>query len=411
MMNYILFDDAARISLFPLTLSRPVADIRIGITTIREKWEHYLESRTSTLTAAYLQLKYPLEEGDENVLINGAILPEEGVLSEIGKLEKGEKLFKDEVLIALRLDHSGLNRCVEKIRGNGMAEVGSELAKWDGPNISSRYSLNMITRPWEIFTKNGDAIGQDMAWITEGRKSARLSKSNRVSGDLIFVEEGAVVEHAILNAETGPVYIGKDAEIMEGSMIRGPFALGEHATVKMGAKIYGPTTVGPHSKVGGEITNSVIFGYSNKGHDGFIGNSVLGEWCNLGADTNSSNLKNNYGAVKVWSYADQAQIDTGLQFCGLIMGDHSKAGINTMFNTGTVVGVSCNIYGGDFPPKFIPSFSWGGANGWQLFDRQKAIEVAVRMMERRGIEFSRGDEAIFDAIIDYSTNFRHKLPQ
>jgi UDP-N-acetylglucosamine diphosphorylase/glucosamine-1-phosphate N-acetyltransferase len=272
--------------------------------------------------------------------------------------------------------------------------------------VEHPYPIIKISYPWDIFSNNEKAIASDFELITKGRTSANLSNTNRYIGNNIFIEEGAKVEFSILNATTGPIYIGKDAEIMEGAIVRGPLALCEHAALKMGAKIYGATTIGPHSKMGGEISNSVIFGYSNKAHDGFLGNSVLGEWCNLGADTNNSNLKNNYALVKVWNYPQERFINTNLQFCGLIMGDHSKSGINTMFNTGTVVGVSANIFGDGFPRNFIPSFSWGGAQGFTVFTINKAFEVASQVMKRRNIDFSDDDKAILTHIFEVTEKYR-----
>ena len=263
-----------------------------------------------------------------------------------------------------------------------------------------------LNHPWDIFRLNGEVLQSDFVRLTDGKTSAKLNDTNVLIGDEIFLEEGVAVNGAILNADKGPIYLGKDAEIMEGVTIRGPFSLGDHAVVKMGAKIYGPTTIGPYCKVGGEISNSILQAYSNKGHDGFLGNSVIGEWCNLGADTNSSNLKNNYGEVRVWDYEEAKSISTGLQFCGLIMGDHSKSGINTMFNTGTVVGVCANIFGAQFPPKFIPSFLWGGSGQWDLFKMEKAIEVAEKMMSRRQVTFSSEDEKIFQEILRLSQSYR-----
>src|SRR5690606_24924204 len=250
-------------------------------------------------------------------------------------------------------------------------------------------------------------LEDDFELLTDGRRSQPIPATNNIiNGQNIFIEEGAKLEFVTLNASFGPIYIGKDAEIMEGSIIRGPFALCEHATVKLGAKIYGPTTVGPHSKVGGEVNNSVIFGYSNKGHDGFMGNSVLGEWCNLGADTNNSNLKNNYAEVRLWDYNTESFARTGLQFCGLMMGDHSKCGINTMFNTGTVVGVSANIFGSGFPRNFIPSYSWGGAAGMTTFKTDKAFEVAREVMKRRNLEFTEQDEKIMEHVFEITAKYR-----
>jgi UDP-N-acetylglucosamine diphosphorylase/glucosamine-1-phosphate N-acetyltransferase len=265
-----------------------------------------------------------------------------------------------------------------------------------------------VLHPWDIFRLNGLAIESDFDLITKGRKSQPISNTNKVlNAERVFVEEGAVVECAVLNAQTGPIYIGVNAEVMEGSLIRGPFALCEGATLKLGAKIYGPTTIGPYSKAGGEINNSVIFGNSNKAHDGFLGNSVIGEWCNLGADSNTSNLKNNYTNVKLWNYIKQGFVDTGLQFCGLIMGDHSKCGINTMFNTGTVVGVSANIFGDGFPRNFIPSFSWGGAQGFTLYKTEKAFETAQKVLARRGQELNKVEVDILTHVFKLTAGYRH----
>ena len=262
---------------------------------------------------------------------------------------------------------------------------------------------------WDIFSKNDSAIRDDFSLLTEGRKSQPISSSNKFAGSQqIFIEKGAVVECSVLNATNGPIYIGKNAEVMEGCLIRGPFALGENAVLKMGAKIYGATTIGPYCKVGGEVNNSVFQSNSNKAHDGFLGNSVIGEWCNLGADTNNSNLKNNYANVKIWSHATEEMVDTGMQFCGLFMGDHSKSGINTMFNTGTVVGVNANIYGSDFPIHFVPSFSWGTAQGFSDYRLEKALEVAERVMARRNQKLTTSERKILSHIFNLTNRFRVK---
>lgn len=276
--------------------------------------------------------------------------------------------------------------------------TGDEIAANSLPNGTT------IDHVWDFFRKNGEAIEFDYELVTRGRTSAMLDSSNTQIGDQVFIEPGAKVSASILNSETGPIYIGKDAEVMEGCMIRGPFALGEGAVLKMGAKIYGPTTIGPYSKVGGEVNNCVIMGYSNKAHDGFIGNSVIGLWCNLGADTNTSNLKNNYGSVKVWDYTARRLVDSGLQFCGLIMGDHSKSGINTMFNTGTVVGVNANVFDSGFPPKFIPSFTWGQGQGEYQVD--KAVDVASKVMERRGVTLTDADRDLLVHVFDWTSRYR-----
>lgn len=381
-MNYILFDGPFRENLLPLTFTRPVADIRIGIRTIREKWEFYLKSKVSIVTQAYLANKFPAHTGRDNIFINASVLPNADLVSEINSLEEG-KILKDEGLtIAYKIDQKFLN--------NFDFEQGLT-------TLQAKSEIDLLENNWDIFSKNGKYLKLDFEQLTSGKDSQNLSSSNFVRGDknLIFLEEGAVVEFAFLNTEAGPIYIGKDAEVMEGSKIRGPFALCENSTLKMDTKIYGATTIGPHCKVGGEINNSVFFGYSNKAHDGFLGNAVVGEWCNLGADTNNSNLKNTYEEVKLWSYAQKKFVKTGLQFCGLIMGDHSKSGINTMFNTGTVVGVSCNIYGSGFQRNFIPSFSWGSPLGMKSFNLKKAYQVADAVFKRRGLEFDTTEQEIF----------------
>jgi UDP-N-acetylglucosamine diphosphorylase/glucosamine-1-phosphate N-acetyltransferase len=389
-MNYILFDDS-REKLLPLTFTRPVCDLRIGILTIREKWEAYLKASTSTLTEDYLRIKFPMVSASENVLINGSVCPTVQLISEIESLKNGDRLMKDGKLLAARID--GDVSTFQKEAEDGKAFGGEVLA---------------VENPWDIFSKNGEAIETDFEFLTAGRTSAKLSESNAVIGNgKIFLEEGAKAEACIFSTANGSIYLGKDTEVMEGSVIRGPFALCEGSQVKMGAKIYGPTTVGPKSRVGGEVNNSVIMGYSNKGHDGFLGNSVLGEWCNLGADTNNSNLKNNYDEVRVWSYGAQRFAKTGLQFCGLIMGDHSKSGINTMFNTGTVVGVSSNVFGSGFPRTFIPSFQWGGAAGFTEHNKEKAFATAERVMQRRGKQFDENEKAILSSVFELTKSYRN----
>jgi UDP-N-acetylglucosamine diphosphorylase/glucosamine-1-phosphate N-acetyltransferase len=389
-MNYILFDDS-RERLLPLTFTRPVCDLRIGILTIREKWEAYLKVSTSTLTEGYLSVKFPMVSASENVLINGSVCPTVQLISEIESLKNGDRLMKDGKLLAARID--GDVSTFQKEAEDGKAFGGEVLA---------------VENPWDIFSKNGEAIETDFEFLTAGRTSAKLPESNAVIGNgKIFLEEGAKAEACIFNTTNGSIYLGKNTEVMEGSVIRGQFALCEGSQVKMGAKIYGPTTVGPQSRVGGEVNNSVIMGYSNKGHDGFLGNSVLGEWCNLGADTNNSNLKNNYDEVRVWSYGAQRFAKTGLQFCGLIMGDHSKSGINTMFNTGTVVGVSSNVFGSGFPRTFIPSFQWGGAAGFTEYNKEKAFATAERVMQRRGKQFDENEKAILSSVFELTKSYRN----
>lgn len=393
-MNYILFDDQSWEQLLPLTFTRPVCRIRVGILTIHEKWEKILETEISCLTQDYLTTKYPVDIHNDNLLINASLLPSPEIIKSFKELKTGEAIISDERLIAARLDKSYTQQFDYKnLRGL--------------KTIDSPFVPRLIDHPWHIFQLNGEEIRNDFTLITSGRKSARLSKTmNLLNPENIFAEEGFKGEFATINASTGPVYLGKDSEIMEGSIVRGPFALCEHSTLKMGAKIYGPTTIGPNSKAGGEINNSVIFGNSNKGHDGFLGNSVLGEWCNIGADSNNSNLKNNYAIVKLWSYKEDKFINTGLQFCGLIMGDHSKCGINTMFNTGTVVGVNANIFGSGFPRNFVPSFSWGGAHGLSTFTIPKAFEVAEKVMERRNMVLDDTEKSILTAIFNRTEKYR-----
>jgi UDP-N-acetylglucosamine diphosphorylase/glucosamine-1-phosphate N-acetyltransferase len=387
-MNYIMFDDQSRNNLLPLTFTRPLADIRIGILTIREKWETLLKAKTSTLTESYLSAKYPTVKDSQNILINGSVCPHSELVNEINSLKPNQALVTKDSIIALHLNAEDLDVSGE-MDISGIEEIQTEIEP---------LKLNEV---WEIFSKNGDALKKDFELITKRRKSEKLSPTNKTIGDHdIFIEKGAKVEFAILNTTNGPIYIGKDSEIMEGSIIRGPFALCEHAVVKMGTKIYGPTTIGPYSKVGGEINNSVIFGYSNKAHDGFLGNSVIGEWCNLGANTNNSNLKNSYDEVKLWNYNQKTFVETGLQFCGVIMGDHSKTGISTMFNTGTIVGVNVNVFGAGFQRNFIPSFSWGGTSGFKIYDYKKAIKVAEAMYDRRGKVFDAIEKDILINLFD-----------
>lgn len=397
-MNIVLFDcHHTRENLLPLTFTRPVADIRLGILTIREKWEKMMKRPSFSLTEAYLLDKFPAYHSEDGAVhINGAVLPDADLIDAITHLGALKALVKDDLLIAFKSEKDHLN--YENFEGiaKGFSQV-----EYDKP-------VTHIAHTWDLFHKNGDALKADFKLLTEGRTSQPLSSTNTLIGsaDNLFIEEGGKVEASILNTITGPIYIGADAEIMEGSAVRGPVALLEHAALKMSAKVYGPTTLGPHCKAGGELNNVIFFGYSNKAHDGFLGNSVIGEWCNIGADTNNSNLKNNYSPVEVYSYREGKSVQTGLTFCGLVMGDHSKCGINTMFNTGTVVGVSANIFGGDFPPKFIPSFTWGGSRWLRTFEFEKSVEVAEKMMERRGLKVEAADIKILQHIFDIETKNR-----
>lgn len=389
-MNYILFDGTVRNQLLPFTYTRPVADIRVGILTIREKWEKHLGFTTSTITEEYLSDKYPMVEFEQNIMINASFLPNVELVAMIKNLSENQVIICNDEILAF-------------FTTEGQEEV--DFDTYEVFNVDCDYIK--IDNTWDIFAKNGVAIQADFELLTKDRISAPIPEGIQcVSRENIFIEEGAKVLFSSLNASNGPIYIGVDAEVMEGCTVRGPFALCDHATLKMGAKIYGATTIGPHSKVGGEVNNSVIFGFSNKGHDGFLGNSVLGEWCNIGADSNNSNLKNNYTEVRLWSYETENFAKTGLKFCGLMMGDHSKCGINTMFNTGTVVGVSANIFGGGFPRNFIPSYSWGGSSGFSTYLTKKAYEVAEVVMARRGIEFSELEEAILTHIFEETKKYR-----
>lgn len=391
-MNYILFDGPYRDNLLPFTFTRPVADIRVGILTIRQKWESFLEYTTTTVTEDYLSDKFPMVEMEENIMINASFLPNTEVVELIKNLSDNQAIFKEEDVIAF------------------FAKEGEEVSDFSNfEAIEFEGDILKIENTWDIFSKNGEAIEEDFNLITNGRKSEPIPVTVKtLNPENIFIEKGAKLNFVTLNASSGPIYIGKDAEIMEGTVVRGPLALCNDATLKLATKIYGPTTVGPHSKVGGEVNNSVIFGYSNKGHDGFLGNSVLGEWCNIGADSNNSNLKNNYAEVRLWDYQTGGFAKTGLQFCGLMMGDHSKCGINTMFNTGTVVGVSANIFGSGFPRNFVPSFSWGGSKGFVTYKTNKAFEVAEVVMGRRNEEFTDKDKAILEYVFEETKQYRRE---
>jgi len=383
----VLFDGNEWEHLLPLTATRSIADLRVGILTVKEKWEKYLNTSVEILTQEYLSGKYPYAELENSLYINSAVLPSPELVTEIFSLEENTLLQKDGIVIAI--DTSGKSlKTIKQLR----EALSTKLNK-----IESAVSITRLHFPWDIFTLNGREIKNDIQLLGLKPNPEKLSSTNTILGNEIYIEEGVSCECSVLNSTVGPIYLGKHSEVMEGCTVRGPFVLGEHASLKMQTKVYGDTTVGPYSKVGGEISNSVIIGFSNKGHDGFLGNSVLGEWCNLGADTNNSNLKNNYGKVKAYNYPAKECINTGLQFCGLIMGDHAKAAINTQFNTGTVVGVCANVFDAGFPSKFIPDFAWGNK---ATFELEKAYEVAQRVMERRGINFSENDKMILKYIFE-----------
>ncbi len=371
-MKILLHDNQLHLRFAPLTLTRPVGNMRMGILTNDERWQFLLpDAEIFFATEKYLTTKFRSIE-NVDLIVNAAVIPTREMVDASLNLNAGEVLSKG-------------NQWLVKKGANAVKTI-----EFEG-------SLIILENRWDIYQYNGLVLKSDFDLITNGRVSQPLSETNTVIGDknLVFLEEGAQVEASILNVKEGPIYIGKNAEIMEGSAVRGALALCESAGLKLSTKVYGPTTLGPHCKVGGEVNNVVFQAYSNKGHDGFLGNSVVGEWCNLGADTNSSNLKNNYSKVSAYSYETGKIEKTDVQFMGLIMGDHSKSGINTMFNTATVVGVSANIYGADFPDKVIDSFVWGGAAGFVPFKLDKAIEVAKAMMSRRHVEFTTGDLEIF----------------
>ncbi|MEZ2440597.1 putative sugar nucleotidyl transferase [Chitinophaga sp. RCC_12] len=378
--NYILFDTPVRELLYPFTHTRPIAACRVGILTIQEKWEHWLGTGTSHFTVPHLQDKFSLLYKDNqtvNILLSGHILPDAGLVAAILELQPEEELYKDNQLLAKVVQGDGASLLAPGARKNYPGEVMG------------------IYKPWDIFALNDKAIRADYQLLAAGRKSVILSHTNQqINHTDIFVEPGAKVEYSILNAATGPIYIGKDAEVMEGCMIRGPFAMGEGAVLKMGSKIYGATTLGPYCTGGGEIKNSVMFGYSNKGHDGYLGDAVIGEWCNLGANTSGSNLKNNVSEVKVWMEAQGEAVSAGKK-CGLLMGDYSRCGINTMLNTGTVIGVSCNVFGGHFPPKFVGSFSWGDQGAYRLAE---AVKDAGNWMALKGKELTEKDKQVLEAL-------------
>ena len=390
-MHVLLFDDPAiRPHLLPFTFTRPVAALRCGILTLAEKWQHRLGvGSVGYLTQPYLQAKFPA--GDVRgaaLIINGAVCPDDILVRQVQALQPGQALYCDELLVAAHVADASL---VAELIQDGIPET-RQVAE----------PVTVIDRPWQLFLRNGVEIRRDFALLTKGRTSQPIGDAHTIvyGAENIFIEEGVKVRAAILNAEDGPIYLGKNSQVHEGAIIKGPLALCEGSHINAGAKMRGDNTVGPFSKVGGEVGNSILMGYSNKGHDGYLGNSVIGEWCNLGADTNTSNLKNNYAPVKIWSHTAKRFVDTGQTFCGLMMGDHSKAGINTMFNTGTVVGVGANIFGAGFPRTFIPSSSWGGAAGFETFKLPKANEVAERVMARRSLPYDAVEQGILKAVFE-----------
>lgn len=396
-MNYILFDNESWSDFLPLTFTRPISGIRLGILTISEKWTKFLNQEISYLTQDYLSKKYPTKKEAKNIVINACVLPNKALLDAISSLSHGEALVHEDVLIAMSVDADELSTFNASFSESAVKVI------FEG-------DLMRISKSYDVFQLNDKALRDDFELLTHGRQSQPISKTVNVLGEEnIFLEEGAKVEFATLNGNEGPIYIGKDAEIMEGALVRGPLAMCEHSALKLGAKVYGATTLGPYCKLGGELNNVVFFGYANKAHDGFLGNAVIGEWCNIGADTNNSNLKNNYSEVKLWNYKSKRFDKTGLQFCGTVMGDHSKCGINTMLNTGTVIGVSANVYGAGFPRNFIPSFSIGGNHGFQEYRLKAAHDVAQLVMQRRGLEFDEVEKDIMDHVFEITAEYRRSF--
>lgn len=387
-MTINLFDDNAWASLRPLSFTRPVADLRVGILTIAQKWERHLNATAGFLTIPYLSIKYPAQHG-ASLSINGSVCPDEGLLEAIDRLRDGEALKQQDLLIAYRAPYGTLTEAVNQLQ-----------------SVAYEPALIRIFHPEDIFKNNDVELRKDFSLLTKGRSSSILSSTNVILGEQVFVEEGGGAECATLNSLNGPVYIGKNSQIWEGAHIRGSFALCHDSQVKMGAKIYGQTTIGPFSRVGGEINNAVIWGHSSKGHEGYLGNSVMGQWCNIGADTNNSNLKNNYAPVKIWDYTMEEFRETGMLFCGMIMADHAKCGINTMFNTGSVVGVGANIFGAGFPKTFLPDFSWGGAQGFETYRLDKMFETAEQVFKRRNLPFDEVERNILTAVFELTKSYR-----
>jgi UDP-N-acetylglucosamine diphosphorylase/glucosamine-1-phosphate N-acetyltransferase len=397
-MNIVLFDHPILWEqLLPMTFTRPIAEMRVGIFTLTEKWGRYTGSKqVSWITEEYLSAKYPSKADSDTFFIASHVIPTEKLVKAVGQLSAGKSLKYEDTVIALRGSVADFNKIIQQ---NQVSSKSVE--KFTEPVV-------LLNRPYDIFTYNAAEIVKDIELLKKSTKFFPLDDKHSATYNAseIYIEEGVKVRAAILNAEDGPIYLGKNTQVQEGGIIKGTFALCEGSIVNMGGKMRPGSTIGPYSKVGGEISNAVFFGYSNKGHDGFLGNAVIGEWCNLGADTNASNMKNNYSEVKLWNYATKEFEKTGLQFCGLIMGDHSKAGINTMFNTGTSVGVSCNIFDGIFPPTVIPSFSWGGGKSWKPFRLEKAIETANRVLVRRNQVLSDVEKEILKYIFEQERRLR-----
>ncbi|MBS7563444.1 GlmU family protein [Mucilaginibacter sp. Bleaf8] len=391
-MAIILFDDNAHQTLLPLTYTRPVANLRIGILTIAEKWAKHLDTSYSYHTQAYLQAKFPIRIEQQNLFINGGICPDDNLLEAIDKLQTGEALMRYNQLLAVKLNESDA-------KAFSYTQSFDRIINYEAALVAIRY-------PEDIFKKNDIELRRDFQLLTKGRTSAGISSTNAIIGNDFFAEEDAVAECSTFNTKNGPIYLGNNTEVWEGTHVRGGLALCNDSQIKMGAKIYGATTIGPRCRVGGEINNAVIWGHSSKGHEGYLGNSVLGEWCNIGADSNNSNLKNNYAEVKLWDYTTQHFRKTGLQFCGLIMADHAKCGINTMFNTGTVVGVSANVFGAGFPRNFVPDFAWGGAQGFEEYKLEKVFETVTLVYSRRNKELDATERQLLQDVFNLTQSYR-----
>ena len=397
-LNIVLFDtEKSHADLLPLSYTRPVAEFRIGILTIREKWERRLNVSCSYLSADHLREKFPFVEAEDAIYVRGSVIPDDNFIKALLALNPGEALFYKERMMAARVAYCDF--------------LSANYSK-----IDYNDDLDVIVYPFDIFRLNGKAIRDDYALIVKGRKSQKLPDGSTLIGDhklpdglpSVFIEEGAELTACVLNVTGGPIYIGKNAAVMECASLRGPIALCDNVKIKMGARIYPDTTFGPYCKIGGEVDNTVIFGYSNKAHDGYLGNAVIGEWCNIGAGTNASNLKNDYTKIRVWNYPSHSFMRTDLQFCGLIMGDHSKAGINTMFNTATVIGVGVNIHGSGFPRTFIPGFSEGSpAGGMTDVPLKKFCQIAERVMARRNVPLTDADRRMFESVFETASHYKH----
>jgi len=393
-MNIILFDSSARENLFPLTLVRPVADLRIGILTIREKWELLTNKRTSTLTVDYLREKYFMLTDELNLFVDSSIIPTHTIVKECVNLKNGEAVSLNGKIVACTLSRK------EVIIHEQVLLY--DFISTDSPFIHTVKELEtatprFITQLCDIFICNAEEIIADFKLVTQGRRSCALNEGNRLIGNAehLFIEEDSMIETAIINVKEGPVYVGKGSKILESAIIKGPVSIGTGTVIELGAKIYGGTTIGTCCKVGGEINNVVFQGFSNKAHDGYLGNAVIGEWCNIGAGSNFSNLKNNYSSIKQWHYPTQKFCDTALQFCGIVMGDYTKCSIGSTFNTGTVTGIGCNLFGEGFHRQFVPSFSYGGKHsGYTRNKLEKIIETVEIVCKRRGILFSDEEKKI-----------------